>query len=185
MTNEFLPSGYQLPAQGGGYLKLKQGDNNIRILSSAIIGYEYWTTENKPVRSKEQFKETPNAKQDKDGRVSIKHFWAFIVADLDESNEIKIMEVTQATIQGAIMSLVNNKKWGDPKGYDLTINRSGEDLSTKYSVIPSPHSELSKEIEKEYKATDIKLEELYTGGNPFGEKKGESNEVSTDDIPFD
>jgi len=43
-----------------------------------------------------------------------KHFWAFIVKDLDDG-EIKIMEITQSTIQGSIFALTKNVKWGDPK----------------------------------------------------------------------
>jgi len=173
MTNEFLPKNYSVPSSGGNYMKFKQGDNNFRILSSAIIGYEYWTTENKPVRSKEQFKETPNAKEDKDGKVSIKHFWAFVVVDLDDS-VIKILEVTQLSIQNIIKSFVDNKTWGDPKGYDLNVNRAGEGLETKYTVMPSPHSPVDKDVEFEYKSMEIDLNALYTGDNPF--EKASSNE---------
>ena len=57
MSN-FLPEGYKLP-DNKGYAKIKDGENDFRVLSSAIVGYEYWNTSNKPVRSKEQFKGIP------------------------------------------------------------------------------------------------------------------------------
>ena len=173
---DFLPKAYEVPSQGGNYMKFKQGDNNFRILSSAIIGYEYWTNENKPVRSKEQFEETPNAKEDKNGKVSVKHFWAFVAVDLSD-NEIKILEVTQVSIQNTIMSFVQNDKWGDPKGYDINVNRTGEGIETDYTVMPSPHLKLDKEVEKTYKEMEINLEALYDGANPFEKKAGKPEEV--------
>ncbi|MBT7339196.1 MAG: hypothetical protein HN802_05860, partial [Candidatus Jacksonbacteria bacterium] len=93
-----------------------------------------------------------------------------------------IYEVTQATIQQAIMALVKNEKWGDPKGYDISITKTGADLETKYAVMPNPHTELSSEIAKAYEDKKINLEALYTGENPFGEK--ETPEVSAEDNPL-
>jgi len=66
------------------------------------------------------------------------------------------MEITQSTIQGSIFALTKNVKWGDPKSYDLAVNKTGEKMETKYSVIPSPHSELDEETKTEYKEANIK-----------------------------
>ena len=54
----FLPEDYKAP-DSSNYLKFKDGENTIRVLSSAIIGYEYWTENNKPVRSREPFQGIP------------------------------------------------------------------------------------------------------------------------------
>jgi len=167
MTNPFLPASYELPTQNGNYMKFKQGDNNFRVLSSAIIGWIDWDNK-KPIRTKE--------KQEQIGENPPKHFWAFVVLDLDD-NEVEILEVTQSTIQTAILALVKNEKWGDPKGYDLTVTRTGEDLLTKYTVVPSPHTKLDKEVEKTYKEMEINLEALYDGANPFEKKAGKPEEV--------
>ena len=44
MTQTFLPDGYEVPkSSGGGYMKFKQGANKFRILSSPVLGWEYWT----------------------------------------------------------------------------------------------------------------------------------------------
>ena len=148
------------------YTKLKEGQTDIRILSSAIIGFEYWNTENKPVRSKEPFAETPDIKIGKDGKSKVKHFWAFIVWNYTE-NSLQVMEITQVTIMNAVKALVDNEKWGDPKGYDITITRTGEGLETEYQTMPNPHSEIEEEVKALYEETTIDLEKLYTGEDPF------------------
>lgn len=164
----FLPENYRAP-QTGNYFKFKDGDNTVRILGSAIVGYEYWNTDNKPVRSKEPFKTLPqDIRADKDGNpTKIKHFWCFPVYNYD-AERVQIMEVTQQTIRDAIKALIDNAKWGDPKSYDLTITRSGEGFDTTYQVMPNPHSELAENIKVQYETTKINLEALYDGGDPFG-----------------
>ena len=172
MENLFLPDNYVSPTQGN-YMKLRQGENTFRVLSSAIIGWEYWTQDNKPVRSKTLFKSTPvDIRRDNNGNPQkIKHFWAFIVWNY-ALNSIQIMEITQSTIQSNIKTLIDNKKWGFPQGYDITIVRDGEGLDTSYSVVPSPHSEVEQSILDEYNSgKNINLEALYDGNSPFEETK--------------
>ncbi len=62
--------------------------------------------------------------------------------------------------------------WGDPRGYDVTVNRKGSKLDTEYTVQPSPHKELSAEIKAAYEAKSINLDALFDGANPFGETDG-------------
>ena len=176
MENSFLPDNYVLQVKSD-YLKLKQGENTFRVLSSAIIGWEYWTQNNKPVRSKTPFQGIPaDIRRDNNGNPQkIKHFWAFIVWNYD-LNSIQIMEITQSTIQSNIKTLIDNKKWGLPQGYDITIVRDGESLDTSYSVVPSPHSEVDQSILDEYNSVSINLEALYTGNNPFEETKVKQTE---------
>lgn len=168
----FLPQKYKVPSNSN-YLKLKQGENTFRILSSAIIGYEYWNQEDRPVRSPEKFVSLPKdiKLDEKTGKPKpIKHFWAFVVWNYEEE-KIQIMEVTQVTIQTAIKALVDNKKWGDPKKYDITITKTGEGMQTEYSVMPNPHTALIKDIDEDYKAKNINLEALYSGDDPFNESQ--------------
>ena len=171
MNKEFLPNDYKLP-DNKGYMKLKDGENNFRVLSSAIVGYEYWNTNNKPTRSKEASKSIPDdIRLDKDGNpTKVKHFWAFVVWNY-ESEAIQILEITQATIQGAIKAIVDNKKWGSPKNYDITITRTGEGFDTEYSVMPNPHSDLEGKIIEAFEEKQIDLDALFEGANPFGENK--------------
>jgi len=169
----FLPVEYKIPTKSN-YMKLKEGENTFRVLSSAIIGYEYWNIENKPVRLKEMPKNTPrDLRSDENGNQSkIKHFWAFVVYN-EKENSIQILELTQTGIQNAIKSLVDNVKWGNPKNYDITIVKKGEKLSTEYSVMPSPHSKLDDSIVEEYNSLNINLNALYDGGDPFNSMEEE------------
>ncbi len=166
-NNTFLPEDYKLP-DSSGYMKFHDGENTFRILSSAIIGYEYWTGNNKPVRSRKPFGGIPvDIRFEKDGLPSkIKHFWAFAVYNYD-TKAIQILEITQSTIQGGIKAIVDNSKWGHPSGYDITITKKGEGFDTEYHVMPSPHSQVDENIMAALKAKPINLEAIFTGENPF------------------
>lgn len=156
-------------------MKLQQGANRIRILGSAVVGYEGWK-DNKPVR-KRMNEAIPMSEVDDVDRV--KHFWAFPVWNY-EAEQVQILEITQKGIQKAIKALVADSDWGDPKNYDLVITRSGEKLDTEYSVQPKPTKKLDEAIEQIYNDTPINLEALFTNGDPFAEV-----EVKSEDIPDD
>jgi hypothetical protein len=160
--DDFLPKDYEAPEPDTNYLKLKNETTTFRILGSAIVGYMYWTKDNKPIRSRTPFDGTPADIRFKDGKPErIKHFWAFLVYDY-KTNKVKIMELTQSTIKDPIEALVRNTKWGKPTGYDITITRKGEGLDTEYAVIPEPHSESPIT-----NVPVIDLNVLYEGGDPF------------------
>ena len=160
--SDFLPTGYEAPVSSGGYMKFQAGDNLFRVLSSAIVGYEYWTTESKPIRSKVPFTEMPDIKKDS----KPKHFWAFIVWNYATKN-VEILEITQSTIMSAITNLVADSDWGSPKEYDIKVSRSGEGIETEYSVSPKPHKAVDGDIQMAYADKKINLEALYEGANPF------------------
>ena len=186
---DFLKKDYEVPVTVSGYMKLEDGENVFRTMSSAVIGYEYWNTENKPVRSKELPENPSDIRLDKDDNpTKIKHFWAFVVWNYKHS-KIQILQITQKTIMGGIQALVQDADWGNPDGYDIKITREGEGLETKYTVSPKPHSKVAKEVTEAYNTTPIDLQQLFNGGDPFG---GERNDkatagedvLSADDIPF-
>src|SRR3990167_2091808 len=124
LADEFLPKDYELPASNS-FMKFTVGKNKFRILSPLNTGFEYWTEENKPVRSKTPFEETPNAKVNEEGKVNINHFWAVVVYNY-ATEAIQILEITQKGIQKYILGLVNDSDWGKPQGYDLVVTREGD-----------------------------------------------------------
>lgn len=161
----FLPEGYKSPE--GNYSKFKVGENTFRVLGSAITGYEYWNTDNKPVRlKKEPVGVLADARVDEEGSNKPKHFWMFPVWNYD-AEKVQIMEITQKGIQDAINALVKNTKWGDPTGYDITVTREGSGFDTTYQVMPNPHSAIAPEITEAFKALNLHLEAVFTGGDPF------------------
>ena len=169
-----LPKNYEVPKSPSRYYKFEQGDNVFRILGDVVLGWEDWIND-KPVR-------TPytQPKPDPSGDRAIRHFWAFPVWDYKDSS-IKILEITQATIQGEIANLYNDKDWGLPTDYDINVKRTGEGKETRYSTIAKPPKPLDAEIEKEWKATDVDLKKLFTNDDPF-DSDGVSVEQNEEDI---
>lgn len=164
MDKDFFPTAdYTIP-DTSNYMKMKsEGAHKFRVLSSAIVGFEYFNRENNPVRSRVPFDETPGIKTD--GKVN--HFWAFVVWNYN-SKRIQIFEVNQKTIQTQMKNYIQNADWGNPKGYDITINRKGMGKNdTEYTVMPSPHKPLDLDIAAKFQASKIDLEALFEGADPF------------------
>ena len=164
----FFPPGYDKVPSNSDYMKFRDGTNNLRILSSAIVGYEYWNTNNKPVRSRERWSSIPaDCKQESDGQFKINHFWAFVVWNYEEK-KVMLLEVTQKQIMTQIKAFVDNERWGDPKNYDITIDKSGAKFETKYVVMANPPiAPASPAIQESFKNRPVNLEALFTGGDPF------------------
>jgi hypothetical protein len=156
--NTFLQDGYEPKKTTGNYFRYEDGENEIRILSSAITFWEYFNQDNKPVRSKEEFEEVPT--DIKQGG-KIKEAWAFVIYNV-KLEKIQIMEVTQRTIMSQILALIKNPKWGDVKTFNLSITKTGKSLETSYSVVPNPKTDAPVIYEN-----DINLEALLTNGDPF------------------
>jgi hypothetical protein len=171
-TMAFLPKNYEQPTSSGGgsYFKIDKGDNKIRILSEAVTGYVYWTEENgstKPVRSEHYPKTTPDIRV-RDGKADrVKHFWAFTIWNY-KTQKIEVAEITQRTIQDAIIGLVEDPDWADVQNFDLKITKTGDALDTVYGVIGSPkHGSPAPEILAALAATPVNLLALYSGDDPF------------------
>lgn len=175
----FLPDNYKITSTGGNYCKFKKGDTKIRVMSSATVGFEYWNTDGKPVRSKE-FPETlpDDIRYNDEGKPEqVKEFWAFTVWNYNE-NKMQICEITQKSIMEAIQGYVNEPAWGDPKQYDFKITRTGDGFDTKYQVQALPKSDLPEEAANAFVAMPVNLEALFRGEDPFNsqaapEKTGE------------
>ena len=160
----FLPQGYEVPTSNSSYTKLEKGDTKIRFITKPITGYQYWTTENKPVRSATPFTETPNIKLNDKGEKKIEHFWVMGVYNYNTKKQ-EVFVMTQKSIMNAIVAFAQNPAWGTPTEYDVVINRKGDMLTTEYNVMPNPKAELSAEVKELIKPLNLDI--LYTGGNPF------------------
>ena len=184
-----LDKGYKEPSTAN-YMKFVEGVNIFRMLSDSIEGWEIWeeiqnedgSTKRQPLRFRKD-DEIPQEKVgfDKFGNSDLKFFWAFVVYNFTDER-IQILELTQATIRQGILALIRNKKWGDPRDYNLAVTRiDGEPV--KYIVQAEPKEELPKEILDKYKAMNIKLEKLYDGKDPFEKAKSKDEEVDLSDVP--
>jgi hypothetical protein len=158
----FFPEGYKAPVEKSDFMRLEDGANTFRVLSGLTTGFEYWTTESKPVRSKTEWKDTPtDIKLDNDGNATkIKFFWSFLVYN-NTTKQVQSLEVTQKSIQKAMQALIENEQWGNPSGYDITVTKSGKGLETSYEIMPNPHSEITPEVQALLDATEIDLEAIF------------------------
>ena len=169
MSNFFPSEDYKLPVSSN-YMRFQEGENTFRVLSSAIVGYEYWNTQNKPVRVREALEEIPeNIKTEKDGSFRVNHFWAFVVWNY-EAKKIQILELTQKGIMKVMTAYIKNPKWGSPMDYDFIVSRAGSGLDTEYATSVNPKSPLEAEITEKYEKMNINLDALYEGKDPFGKE---------------
>ena len=90
-----------------------------------------------------------------------------------------------------IKSLVDNKKWGNPSGYDITVTRKGSGFDTNYTCVAEPHSVMEEHISEAWSKCKVNLNELYTNGDPFNPSvkpdvtpSGYDGSVEIDEIPF-
>lgn len=127
MTQDFLPQNYTAPTKQSNYFKLQDGENKIRIMSPAVVGYQDWDNK-KPIN-------TPDRQPSIDMSKPPKHFWAFIVWNY-ATNSFQCRQVTQGSIREQIENYINDEDFGSPLNYDLKVKRTGKDLETKYSVTP-------------------------------------------------
>ena len=167
--SDFLPKDYTTPEPVSGYWnKWEKGQNKFRVLAPAIVGWEWWTDEKdggrKPNRVKTQEEVPAEFRSGED--TDAKHFWMMPVYDY-ETKHVRILSIKQVTIQRAIESFVNNEDYGNPTGYDVTVDRQGEGFNTEYSVIPSPPQPLPAEVKKAWEDATISMEVLFEGGDPF------------------
>lgn len=175
--NNFLPEGYDKVPSTGRYMKLQDGKNVFRALSPMVTGWVYWNTTNKPVRLKERPTGRPlDIRQEKDGKETVKHFWAFVVWNYAE-RMVQILEITQSTIQGDILNLVEDENWGDPRNYDVMVNRSGSGFDTEYFTQGIPPKPLAPDVAAEYAKNPVNLAALFDAGDPFSARPSAAESV--------
>ena len=188
--NTYMPEhGLDKPESKDDFLKLsKEGTYRFRVMGvlgdehKFIHGYVAWDSENKPHR--EDFVQGSKGSEEliaKDRNKEPKYFWAFVVIFINavdkENNPIfeakegkpQVLEIQQITIQQGIARLLNDEDWGNPKEYDITVNRVGLDKGdTKYYVNANPKSPITQEMLTAVEDARIDLRVMFEGGYPFG-----------------
>lgn len=186
--DDFLPKGYEPPKSTWNYMKIVDWDNKFRILSNAIVWWEDWEVSSDWTRKPVRYTYDKKPETSFDPEKPVKHFWAFIVYNYSDKN-IQILEITQKSIQSAITSLYLNEDWGDPKWYDIKINRSWKELKTEYVITPSPSKPLNPEIIKDFESKKINLSALFEWKDPFNSDTNDLKSklvesINIEDIPF-
>jgi len=126
------------------FMRLKQGDNIVRILSNPIQYYVHWVeTEQgkRKVTSPIDSPELITKLEDAGFRRQVR--WILRVMDQEDSQP-KLLEVGSQIFNGVI-ALINNPKWGSVNKYDVTITRGAPGQNPLYRVTPNPKENISAE----------------------------------------
>jgi len=167
----FLPENYEVPSSNDKYMKFQKGENRFRILSSPIIGYEWWEEVNDKKTPKRIPLGVPIPVAEISDPESIKHFWAMGVYNYT-NKKIQILEITQKGIQKTLRALAKDEDWGSPVlNYDIVVTKTGDGMETKYEVLPKPATKLLEGVQEAYKDMEIRLEALFEGKDPFSKEE--------------
>lgn len=171
----FIPEGYEAPSSGGGFTRLEDGENVLRILSNPFMMWICWN-DGKPSRIAFDPKNKPaKGSGQKD---SVKHGWGLTVWNY-KTKQIEVFELDKQDILNGLVAYSKNPKWGHPKLYDIIIKKSGTGMETSYSLVVEPHSKPTAEIITAFKENPIDLSQLLVeGGNPFLPSKTQDEPVS-------
>lgn len=143
------------------YMKLKEGENRIRIVIDPISGWVDWK-DKKPYRSR--LDDKPKASFDP--ATPMKPFLACYVWDYDKKG-LYILELTQVSILKALKGLCESEDWGNFTAYDIKIKKEGSGNLTKYAVEPVPPKPMAPGIADALESTPVRLEALYEGKDPW------------------
>lgn len=164
MSDSFIPEDYVAPTSSNKFMKLVKGSNRIRILSAPVMGNVAWE-ENEGKKSPVRIKLNEDFPMDKIIK-NPKRFWCMVVWSYD-NKAIQLLEVTQSSIQNALVELNKHPKWGSPvDSYDITIKREGDGMeTTTYSVLPDPKEAADPAI------NDFLIDSKMQASDIFGSQK--------------
>jgi len=168
----FLTNIQPSPSGGtGNYYRFGQGENKFRIVGSSdteppgfIQGMIGWGEDNEGNRKPFRWRMGEDAPRDFAEKP--REFFAFLIWNYEEAC-VQILELTQAGLKSELITLAEDKEWGDPRKYDVAVIRNGEGIETSYVMTPKPHKKLDATAVAMIKATTVHLEALYDGGDPF------------------
>lgn len=174
---DFLPSDFKEPVTSN-YMTIQDGDNVIRILDKAVVGWEYWTDEVKDGEKKAVSYRVQNedvipmdkVNTDQYGNANFYYFWAFPVYNFGD-RRIQILKIRQKSIRAEIFRYMNNKKWGNPMDYNLIISKGKEGGKVKYAVTNDPKEPLDLTIIARYQTMHIDMNAWMEGKDPFASLK--------------
>jgi hypothetical protein len=174
--SSFMPKDFKEPRiDTSNNFKFRDGTNKIRILGGfdnpqhGVMGYQGWQ-EDENGNPKPGVLEGANEDNywalEEQGYRDIKFFWALPIYSYD-TKKIMILTLTQKTIREDIQAYSENEAWGDPRGYDIIVNRLGEKKNTKYKTMTGEKGELIPEITEAWMHTNIDMQRIFEGKSPF------------------
>ena len=147
---------YEVPSDNS-FFSLKPGKNRLRLVTepSEVIQHEtktdgkWGTTDCKGTGCELCTK-----------GLKLRYRFAYIAIDRKDE-KLYVLEIGKSIFR-QIIAYATDEEYGDPKQYDLTIDKEGEKLNTQYKVIASPKkSPLTEEELKLIKETELTIDSAY------------------------
>ena len=164
----------------GAYLKVSAIGSaypnplKIRILGafiddSMIVGWRAFKKDGMPTRKKtiEEIDLSELGKNQFGQDEKPIKFWAFPVFVYQENN-VQICEIHQVGLMRELERLGNDRNWGDPRQYDISIMKTGSGNRTAYQVTPTQQQFPQEHVDAVGKAINqIDLQKLFVNEDPF------------------
>lgn len=132
------------------FMKLKEGENVVRIMGNPIQYYSHWidTPDGQKRKIVSPIDNPELIRKLEDAGFKRKPQW--IVKVLDRSDEtFKILEIGSQVYNG-VKALFNNLKWGKVTGYDVSIMRGKPGSQPLYTVTPNPKETLDTSFKQKF-----------------------------------
>lgn len=156
----------------GNYIKLSKledgKEHRYRFVGNGISGFETWTEDKKPVRFdlKPSLEELPSNVKLIDGAPQVKRFVATLVWDY-QTESFRLLSYTQKSVIETVNKLCRDSDYGDPRGYDIKITRTGSGMDTEYTVMAAPPKPLAKAVQTALEKFHCDIEGYFTGKDIF------------------
>lgn len=184
---EEISKKYGMNNNSGQWMKLKEGENRIKIVSDfEDYGIHYIPAEKKSYICIGRENGCPYCAK---GLTPTAQFMGYVIDRAD--NRVKLLHVGW-TIYKAISDLQASVDYGFDglPPYDIIINKTGSGIDTQYTVMPSrkdtPLTEEEKEMVKRYTKTSVKeiLDKMKSKITPVKiDNNGEVEPAADDDLP--
>lgn len=148
------------------YTKFQRGTTTVRFLGQPIFYYETWIDLPDGSRKPKRFTMTQDIPLSETGPDGVKQVMSIKVWNVGERC-IQVCSISQKTVLKAIKAYTENKKYGDPTGYDINIEKTGEGKQTRYNVVADPREDLDSIIIKADKELECDLSKLLTNDDPW------------------
>ena len=142
------------------FMKLEEGPNEVRLISKPYQLYVCWTNDSSGAQRKVRaaLENCPLAER---GEKIQAHWYTAIINR--KTGKPAILEMGSQIFK-QIVSLRKNTKWGDPRFYDINIERNPKGSQPLYNVQPQPKEPLT-DAEKAMVKTfldNVDLEKMTT-----------------------
>lgn len=164
------------------YTRFDKGTTTLRFLGKPVFYNETWIEE-AGTRKPRRFPIGADIPLSEAGPDGVKQVMSIKAWNYKERC-IQVCSISQKTILKAIKQYSMNPKYGDPTGYDINVEKTGEAKQTRYNVIADPKEDLQAGIVEADKNTPVDLSKLITNDDPFVATAPTTTATTDDSIDF-